>query len=132
MLWCMGICFWRKNWHTVPVVDTLCEFIVSQENSDWIANNGGRFDTIFIFKYLLEKKKHFPESIMCTWKYLLFLTVILSYTWSYQQFQKQWVFRIYVKGFILILFYDFDYEGVIVDKIVFDIDNMDEKTKNDF
>ena len=46
------------------VVDRLCEFILLQENSVWIAHNGGRFDTIFIFKFLLEKKKIFPLSIM--------------------------------------------------------------------
>ena len=38
----------------VPVVDALCEFIVSQENFLCIAHNGGRFDTIFI------RKEHFP------------------------------------------------------------------------
>ena len=38
----------------VIVVDALCEFIVSQENSVSIAHNGGRFDTIFI------RKEHFP------------------------------------------------------------------------
>ena len=34
------------------------------------------------------------------------------------------------KGFHPYFFYDLDYEGVIVDKIFFDIDNMDEKPKN--
>ena len=42
-----------------PVVDQLCEFIMLQENSVWIADNGGHFDTIFIFKFLLEKKIFF-------------------------------------------------------------------------
>ena len=69
-----------------PVVDALCEFI-SQENYVWIAHNGGRFDTIFIFKFLLQKKNIFPESIMCgnkimdlfRVKILTFLIVILFY-----------------------------------------------------
>ena len=51
--------FEEKN-DAAPIVDQLCEFIILQENSVWIAHNGGRFDTIFIFKFLLEKKK-FPR-----------------------------------------------------------------------
>ena len=40
----------------VSVVEMLSEFIILQENSVWIAHNGGRFDTIFIFKFLFQKK----------------------------------------------------------------------------
>ena len=50
--------FEEKN-DAEPVVVQLCEFIILQENSVWIAHNGGRFDTIFIFKFLLEEKKIF-------------------------------------------------------------------------
>ena len=66
----------------------LCEFIILQENSVWIVHNGGRFDTIVIFKYLLENKKIFPQSVMCgnkimklfiEGKTIIFLIVILFY-----------------------------------------------------
>ena len=92
-----------------PVVEMLCEFIILQENSVWIAHNGGRFDTIFIFKFLLENKKNFPQSIMCGNKIMkLFIEgkniVIPFYICGCLRFQKRWVYRIYVRGFILIFF----------------------------
>ena len=45
-------------------VNELCEFILLQKNSVWVAHNGGRFDTIFILKFLLEQKQIYPETIM--------------------------------------------------------------------
>ena len=39
------------------VVNELCAFILLRKNSVWVAHNGGRFDTIFIFKFLSEQKQ---------------------------------------------------------------------------
>ena len=125
----------------VPVVDALCEFIVSQENSVWIAHKSSRFDTIFIFKYLLEKKKIFPGSIMCGNKVMMLfipdenISFFDSYSFLHMKLSaipKAMGISNLCKGFHPYFFYDLGYEGVIVDKNFFDIDNMDEKTKIDF
>ena len=39
------------------VVNGKCEFILLQKHSVWVAHNSGRFDTIFIFKFLSEQKQ---------------------------------------------------------------------------
>ena len=123
------------------VVDALCEFIILQENSVWIAHNGGRFDTIFIFKFLLENKKFFPQSIMCGNKIMkLFIegkniNFFDSYSFLHMKLsaipKAMWIPDL-CKGFHPYFFYDLNYEGQMIDKKFFDVDNMDEKTKNGF
>ena len=112
-----------------------------KENSVWIAHNGGRFDTIFIFKFLLENKKFFPQSIMCGNKIMkLFIegkniNFFDSYSFLHMKLSaipKAIGIPDLCKDFHPYFFYDLNYEGQMIDKKFFDVDNMDEKTKNEF
>ena len=124
-----------------PVVDMLCEFIILQENSVWIAHNGGRFDTVFIFKFLLEKKKICPQSIMCGNKIMkLFIegkniSFFDSYSFLHMglaKIPKAMGIPDLCKGYHPYFFYDLNYVGELIDKKYFDVDNMSEEKKNDF
>ena len=123
------------------VVNQLCEFILLQENSVWIAHNGGRFDTIFIFKFLLEEEKIFPDTIMSGNKIMRLyvpkknITFFDSFSFLHMRLAsipKAMGISDLCKGFHPYFFYDLNYVGEMIDEKFFDTKNMDEKTKDEF
>ena len=110
------------------LIDQLCKFIILQENSVWIAHNGGRFDTIFIFKFLMENNI-FPEAIMCGNKIMkLFIcgkNIIFFDSFSFLHMRlaaipKAMGIQDLCKGFHPYFFYNLNYKGKMIDKKFFD------------
>ena len=62
-------CCWLRQYvlekNKDDIVDDLVDFMLEQpKNSVWVANNGGRFDSIFLLWELLVQRKIVPKVIM--------------------------------------------------------------------
>ncbi|CAB3979926.1 DNA polymerase [Paramuricea clavata] len=65
---CVPCCGYRQyvfEKNNGDIVQDLVDFMFEQsEDSTWIAHNGGRFDTVFLLRELLVKRKIIPKVIM--------------------------------------------------------------------
>ena len=120
------------------VTSRLAQFMLEQKNSVWIAHNGGRFDTIFLLKYLLTEKNLIPETVMNGNKILslkikeINLQIIDSFSFlsmKLAKFPESLEIDNIVKGYHPYKFFDLMYRGNMIDKKYFDISEND---KNDF
>ena len=107
------------------------------ESSIWVAHNSSIFDHVFVLKWLLERKKGNPFTVMSGNKIMVLRYVIVTILDCYLFFNTKLADLPHCmgikdsrvkKGFHPYLFMDLDYVGGIVDKHFFDTSSMDDET----
>lgn len=123
------------------ILDRFLEFMFDQPNSVWVAHNGAKFDTVFILRWLLEKKGVTPPNVVMSGNKIMKLQykschILDSYLFFQMKLAKlpkcMGLNENVEKRLHPYLFTDIDYVGNIVDKKYFDLKSMDEHTKQKF
>lgn len=120
----------------IPDIVRFCLF--QQKDSVWIADNGSRFDTIFLLGHIIQNKCLLPDVIMNGNKVMTmhipfinatFLDNYLFLSMALSKFSKCLGFPNMTKGYHPYYFTDLSYLGEIVNLEYFDLSKMDERAK---
>ena len=123
------------------MLDDFFEFMFDRPNSVWIAHNGTRFDMVFILNWLLEKKGVVSLNVVMSGNKIMKLEykschVLDSYLFFQMKLEKllkcMGLENNIENGFHPYRFTDINYVGEIVDWKYFDVERMDENTKEKF
>lgn len=124
----------------VSIVPEFVDFLLRQPKTVWIAHNGGRFDSIFLLRYLLVDKDIVPDTVMNGTQAMSIaindydITLLDSFCFlgmRLANFPKALGLPNIVKGYHPYRFTDLDYTGDIVAKHYFDVPT-DKEAKDAF
>lgn len=124
------------------IVEELVDFMLAQpEDSMWMAHNGGRFDTVFLLRELLVKRKIVPKVIMNGNKIMCLeiekhkLKIIDSYLFlsmRLSKFPQALGIKEWAKGYHPYHFTDLNYVGPMIGLEYFDLPAEGSKERNKF